>query len=484
MSKVKKLLAMLMAVVMTLGMSVTAFAANGTETITVSGLASTGTNHVTYYKILEPDVEEESGYKFLDNVIIKKLDEDGKVISNYTNAKEFLEAGVDNQKKSLSHEDSELGTAITPTVNSTTFTATVEAGYYAVFITNTAEEGDPTIIYNSPMIVSVGYDKATPVTGGGYEYNAVPGSNSVVAKYTTIPIEKDADSETGEIGSTKTYTIETYIPSEVTSFVLKDELTGATYKKDSSTSVLIEGSENNIAADTVGYDDDGNMIITLTGYLNGNAGKKVTISYTVTVTATIVNNTVIPNDGKHTYTPATDRIDTGAIKLLKKGEGTDANGLADAKFVVYKKVDTTPDDGSYATTDMYLKETTGDTKAYSWTPNIDEATRYTTQNAQGDTKGTILIEGLDVGTYWFKEVEAPSDYSINTTDVSATIDADNLTSANKPIADPAEVEMTDTKLASLPSTGGIGTTIFTIGGCLIMIVAAGLFFATRRKAEK
>ena len=36
----------------------------------------------------------------------------------------------------------------------------------------------------------------------------------------------------------------------------------------------------------------------------------------------------------------------------------------------------------------------------------------------------------------------------------------------------------------LPSTGGIGTTIFTIGGCAIMIIAAGLFFATRRKTEK
>ena len=42
----------------------------------------------------------------------------------------------------------------------------------------------------------------------------------------------------------------------------------------------------------------------------------------------------------------------------------------------------------------------------------------------------------------------------------------------------------NTKLAQLPSTGGIGTTIFTIGGCAIMIIAAGLFFATRRKAEK
>ncbi len=42
----------------------------------------------------------------------------------------------------------------------------------------------------------------------------------------------------------------------------------------------------------------------------------------------------------------------------------------------------------------------------------------------------------------------------------------------------------NTKLTNLPSTGGIGTTIFTIGGCLIMVVASGLFFASRRKSAK
>lgn len=42
----------------------------------------------------------------------------------------------------------------------------------------------------------------------------------------------------------------------------------------------------------------------------------------------------------------------------------------------------------------------------------------------------------------------------------------------------------NTKLSGLPSTGGIGTTIFTIAGCLIMILAAALFFASRRKTSK
>ena len=47
-----------------------------------------------------------------------------------------------------------------------------------------------------------------------------------------------------------------------------------------------------------------------------------------------------------------------------------------------------------------------------------------------------------------------------------------------------KINIPNTKLSGLPSTGGIGTTIFTIGGCAIMIIAAGLFFASRRKSSK
>lgn len=47
-----------------------------------------------------------------------------------------------------------------------------------------------------------------------------------------------------------------------------------------------------------------------------------------------------------------------------------------------------------------------------------------------------------------------------------------------------EVSFTDTKVGSLPETGGIGTTIFTVGGCAIMVVAAALFFMNKKKHEK
>ena len=45
-------------------------------------------------------------------------------------------------------------------------------------------------------------------------------------------------------------------------------------------------------------------------------------------------------------------------------------------------------------------------------------------------------------------------------------------------------KVVNTQISSLPSTGGIGTTIFTIVGCGIMIAAAGLFFASRRKENR
>ena len=194
----------------------------------------------------------------------------------------------------------------------------------------------------------------------------------------------------------------------------------------------------------------------------------MTITYTATIKSTIVNNTVTPNDGDHEYTTATDRIDTGAIKLTKTGVGDYEDGLNDADFVVYRE------DKKF----LNIKED----GTYEWVDEQNNAKIFTTAKV-GEDDGVILIEGLDKGKYWFKEVEAPTGYSINTIDVYAEITDANLTSEKVSVAIPAETTMSDTQLAALPSTGGMGTTLFTIAGCVIMISAAGLFFATRKKAN-
>ena len=134
--------------------------------------------------------------------------------------------------------------------------------------------------------------------------------------------------------------------------------------------------------------------------------------------------------------------------------------------------------------------------------------------------GRLEINGLDPDVdYYLIETKAPDGYTLNATpikvEINATFDGDKLTGyqvvmtvrgedgtygeANSSTNYGYSVEegkttlinskdnpsnplgFQNTKLQNLPSTGGIGTTIFTIGGIVIMVAAAGLYFANRRK---
>ena len=55
-------------------------------------------------------------------------------------------------------------------------------------------------------------------------------------------------------------------------------------------------------------------------------------------------------------------------------------------------------------------------KLAGWTTEEADATEVTT-----GADGTVTLYGLDLGTYKFKEVTAPSGYSINTNDVFGTL---------------------------------------------------------------
>lgn len=80
---------------------------------------------------------------------------------------------------------------------------------------------------------------------------------------------------------------------------------------------------------------------------------------------------------------------------------------------------------------------------------------------------------------------------MNTNDVSVTLELNDTNSsmvndvrvANKTITTES-AKMLDTKLSALPSTGGMGTYLFTIVGVVLMTCAAGAFFVSRRKTNK
>ena len=85
--------------------------------------------------------------------------------------------------------------------------------------------------------------------------------------------------------------------------------------------------------------------------------------------------------------------------------------------------------------------------------------------------------GLEEDDYWLKETAAPLGYTIDENGTPVTVEENETSNVF------VKEDVLNTKLSSLPSTGGIGTTIFTIGGCAIMVTAAGLYFATRKKEQ-
>ena len=88
--------------------------------------------------------------------------------------------------------------------------------------------------------------------------------------------------------------------------------------------------------------------------------------------------------------------------------------------------------------------------------------------------------------YCVQETNAPTGYKIQK-DYHVLTGADSTTVEGSKVYkfdNFDDVTVTDENLSALPSTGGIGTTIFTIAGCLIMVTAAGLFFASRKRTNK
>ena len=232
------------------------------------------------------------------------------------------------------------------------------------------------------------------------------------------------------------------------------------------------GKETDVQVDV----NNNSFTLDLTSYLakNDHANQSVVIRYSAKVTGTVVNNTVQWNDGKNESESATDTLYTGTVTLTKTGEK--GAKLENAEFVLVRK--------EGATTKYAVANKTENKAEYTVTSWVEEQKNATIMKT--DASGNIVVKGLDDSinemTYEFQETKAPEGYSINATNADVKWDTEG--DGTKAESRAGVASMTDTKLNTLPSTGGIGTTIFTIGGCAIMIVAAGLFFATRRKTQK
>lgn len=391
----------------------------------------------------------------------------------------------------------------------------------------------------SPMAVFVGMNMETGTPDGLLTPAAVN------AKKQPTWTEKEADDpdKITEIGRTLTYTATSTVPyfaeteankeywvSDVilrgAEYVLNDDdelkvtVQVGTYNADD---VFVPNfnqdfyskveTYNNSEDSSDEYNGKSSFALDLTEALeveeNIYANQTIKVSYQAKVTDVLLHNDVMYGRGEHDsdFGKDSEKLVTAKVTFVKKdelvnGEPVKLNGAVfvltngktgtDLRYASFTK--DSSDQFAYKF-DKWLKET----DARDSNGDFIDSVKLTTGGTDSDSKarGTFTVSGLDykengdnyASKYQFVEIEAPDGYSINEQNATITwhpmtdVDGDKIPD-NLDAELTGEAEMADTKLASLPGTGGIGTTIFTIGGCAIMIAAAGLFFATRKKAEK
>lgn len=460
MKKMRKIFAVLLTLAMVLAMSMTAFAAEVTEPvtsysskITVTGLSSQEEETVSLYAAITLNVDKNEwivadwAKKYI------KLSENGKKyeITDAAALAKAVSAQVPpfQQKHVVGETQVEF--------------PDVPVGAYVVTASGVK-------ITYSPMVAETYKDSETYMQAKDV---------TLVAKSTGYDVKKEAQDGFVKRGEEVTFTITTTFPSftvadsKDNNFKIIDTPTGLDIKE--ITSVEIGNAPLTAVEDyTTSKATNGEYTIEFTqktiGTTNANAGKTVVVQYKAIVTS----------EEGYTNTANTFRKDvnmgntevkgyTGTIKLTKYAEnGTTV--LKGAEFKLYKGSKTDVKEKNIEA--LKFVKISDDVYKLALDTDEDKTSTLVSKN------GVLTVKGLDEGEYWFEETKAPEGYSINTNGATATI------TENKTQNVTVNASLTDSKLSALPSTGGIGTTIFTIAGCLIMVTAAGLFFASRKRTNK
>lgn len=527
MKKLKKLFAVMLSLIMVLAMGITSFAADSgtdkifgtaddTATITVNGIDNENGIQVNAYKVVAAKYEGAgstfSGYNSLYPTVITQ----DMVKADLTTLSADQLTALAN---AVANDANKTAIPLTNT-DGTTWKATVPAGTYLVLVSNTEAHS-----YN-PMVVSAYYvnkDGKTEISEGALtlkttEANAKKADAPTINKKITNSNGNDYGNSV-EVDDIVNYEVTvTPIPSYTGSYpvfnvedTLSNGLDFVTDKDGNVVDPVVKVGETTLTKDkdytvsVTGRTMTINFVKDNAYKLNAYASQTLTITYSAKVNKDAVlwkdvnTNTAklnYTNDSKvednntsaekttYTYTFDIGGTATGTDGIITK-TGKDKNSetpLGGALFGLYKAGE----------------GVTADTVA-----TAAEADAYKT--ATSDTNGQINFSQLKKGTYYLKELTAPKGYSVNTHVYTVVIDTThkndgkldswsvtidgktstftlnnegNWESSKKP------TYIVNTTLSSLPSTGGIGTTIFTIVGCGIMIAAAGLFFASRRKENR
>lgn len=191
------------------------------------------------------------------------------------------------------------------------------------------------------------------------------------------------------------------------------------------------------------------------------------------------SNTAYLTYNKQTSTPDTPHIYTYKFPVYKytgnlEGENT---GLPGAVFTLSKNANGSNPIAFVATDDGYRVAT----KAEIEVAGEDNQTTTALTTPEG---GRMILAGLAAGTYYLTETTAPAGYNLLTgaikveiiagTGAAYTIEQNDILTST--------VNVLNESGSILPSTGGMGTTIFyTLGG--VLVVGAAILLVTKKRVH-
>ena len=404
----------------------------------------------------------------------------------------------------------------------TTFTAiaadasTVDlaAGYYLLVDTSAPGEGDA---MNSALLQVTNKGNITIEKKYG-----VPTVNKSV---------KDTDNQWGEaadweIGSDVPFQLVGTLPTnladyETYKYVFHDTLsTGLQYNGDvkvyvqndeTKTEITTDFTVDPAAAATAGGSTLTVTFTDLKAVAGVTANSKIVVEYTAKLlsTAEIGNKNEVyleysnnPNhtgEGTPTGNTPKDEVLVFTYELdVTKVDGQNAEKkLANAEFVLLNSDKT-----------KAAKVTGGKLVEWVDVPTAGEdgtITYLAGTTLTSGTDGKFVIAGLDAGSYYLRETKAPAGYNLLKNDISVTITATLDKSENNPALTELKLSVKDDKTGAeatesngsvgtgivatnvvnnsgteLPSTGGIGTTIFYVLGSILVIGAVVLLITKKR----